>query len=106
MANTWKRLGQVVATTTTQTEVYACPADTSFIGKLFLANPTTGNVKVRVALIGDGETLATANYLAYDLLLPGNSTIEITGVVGSGGDSVSVYADNDIAVTLTGVEIA
>ena len=108
MANAYKILGQSAPAAATGTTLYTCPGATQTVVSVITvcnrsAIGTTFRVSIDPAAAGDSN----ADYIAYDVPIGGNETLELgRGVVLNATDLLRVY--NTLA-TLTfnafGVEI-
>lgn len=96
----YKVLGQAAPAAATPTDLYTVPSGVSaVISTITICNQTTASVAYRVAVRPAGAALATQHYIAYDALLPGNSTDALTlGITLGAGDVVTVYCG---AVTMS-----
>ena len=94
MATTYKVLGQVNPSATTATTLYTVPASTqTIVSTLTVTNQTATAGTYRIAVRVAGAALAAAQYLAYDVSLPGNATDTLTlGVTLGATDVITVYA--------------
>lgn len=109
-AATYKVLGQVSPTGTTETTLYTVPGGTQAIGATFtLCNITTTTVKVTVRVRPAGVAAANKHFLLKDVsVYPGTTPVVRGGFTFAATDVVSVQLDtaNGIAVHLYGTEIA
>jgi hypothetical protein len=94
MPTNYKVLGQSNPAATTATTLYTVPAATqSIVSTLTVTNQTATAGTYRIAVRVAGATLAAAQYLAYDVSLPGNATDTLTlGVTLGATDVITVYA--------------
>jgi len=94
MATNYKVLGQSNPAATTATTLYTVPAATqAIVSTLTVTNQTATAGTYRIAVRVAGATLAAAQYLAYDVSLPGNATDTLTlGVTLGATDVITVYA--------------
>jgi hypothetical protein len=94
MATNYKVLGQSNPAATTATTLYTVPAATqSIVSTLTVTNQTATAGTYRIAVRVAGAALAAAQYLAYDVSLPGNATDTLTlGVTLGATDVITVYA--------------
>lgn len=89
---------------TTWTAVYTVPASTKSMVNVRLANRTTVGIKCRVA-VGTNATPIDAEYINYDVEIPANGILEVTGVVCAVGEIVNIYsAATGISVRVHGFE--
>lgn len=107
MATTQKVLGQAKPSAATLTTLYTVPAATTVVCSTLTvcnqsATATAFRVSVRIAAAAD----TPAQYLYYDIAIPGNNTFAATfGITLGATDVVSVY--NTLATcsfSLFGVE--
>jgi hypothetical protein len=94
MPTNYKVLGQSNPAATTATTLYTVPAATqAIVSTLTVTNQTATAGTYRIAVRVAGATLAAAQYLAYDVSLPGNATDTLTlGVTLGATDVITVYA--------------
>lgn len=108
MANTYKVLGQVATSATTETTLYTVPAATSTVvssGTVCNRGGTATTFRVSVSVAG-GAT-ANKDYNYYDITLAANDTFTFTiGMTLAATDVVRVYAGNaNLSFNLYGMEI-
>ena len=108
MANTYKVLGQSAPAATTATTVYTCPAATqTIVSVIVICNRSTATTfRVGVDVNGAGDS--NSDYLAYDMPIGANETIEIgKGVTLDASDLIRVYAGSaNLTFSVFGEEIA
>jgi len=94
MPTNYKVLGQSNPAATTATTLYTVPAATqAIVSTLTVTNQTATAGTYRIAVRVAGATLAAAQYLAYDVSLPGNATDTLTlGVTLGATDVITVEA--------------
>jgi hypothetical protein len=94
MATNYKVLGQSNPAATTATTLYTVPAATqAIVSTITVCNQTATAGTYRIAVRVAGAALAAAQYLAYDVSLPGNATDTLTlGVTLGATDVITVYA--------------
>ena len=94
MATNYKVLGQSNPAATTATTLYTVPASTqAIVSTVTVCNQTATAGTYRIAVRVAGAALAAAQYLAYDVSLPGNATDTLTlGVTLGATDVITVYA--------------
>ena len=94
MPTNYKVLGQSNPAATTATSLYTVPAATqAIVSTLTVTNQTATAGTYRIAVRVAGATLAAAQYIAYDVSLPGNATDTLTlGVTLGATDVITVYA--------------
>ena len=109
MAETLKVLAQSAPSATTLTDVYTCGSSGgATVSSVYLANrsATATTFRVSVAIAGAGNT--NAQYLYYDIPIPGNDTFVATvGVTMANTDVLRVYvAAATVSVNVFGVEVS
>lgn len=89
----YKVLGQVAPAATTATTLYTVPSSVAAVGStLTVCNQNTASITYRIAVRPAGAALASLHYIAYDVLLPPNSTDTLTiGLTLAATDVVTVY---------------
>ena len=94
MPTTYKVLGQSNPSATTATTLYTAPSATqAVVSTITIANQTATAGTYRIAVRVAGAALAAAQYLAFDVSLPGNATDTLTlGVTLGATDVVTIYA--------------
>jgi hypothetical protein len=94
MPTNYKVLGQSNPAATTATTLYTVPAATqTIVSTITVSNQTATAGTYRIAVRIAGATLAAAQYVAYDVSLPGNATDTLTlGVTLGATDVITVYA--------------
>jgi hypothetical protein len=94
MATTYKVLGQVNPAATTATTLYTVPAATqAIVSTVTVCNQTATAGTYRIAVRVAGAALAAAQYLAYDVSLPGNASDTLTlGITLGATDVITVYS--------------
>jgi hypothetical protein len=94
MPTNYKVLGQSNPAATTATTLYTVPAATqAIVSTLTVTNQTATAGTYRIAVRVAGAALAAAQYLAFDVSLPGNATDTLTlGVTLGATDVITVYA--------------
>jgi hypothetical protein len=93
MATSYKVLGQVAPSATTDTTLYTSPAGTqTVISTIVVANlSSTETPLYRIAVRPGGETLANKHYLAYDVPIGITDSTTITlGITMAAGDVLTV----------------
>jgi glucose-6-phosphate dehydrogenase assembly protein OpcA len=96
MPTTYKVLGQSNPAATTATTLYTVPAATStIVSTITVCNQAATAGTYRVAVRIAGASLAAAQYIAYDVSLPGNATDTLTlGVTLAATDVITIYASS------------
>ncbi|TXH54036.1 MAG: hypothetical protein E6Q97_11780 [Desulfurellales bacterium] len=99
------RLGAVDLAATTNTTVYAGPASGK-VGTVTvsLCNRNSTPVRIRLAL-ATSSSPGAAEWVWYDKLIPGNESIERTGIAVDNGKQVVAYSDvANVSVVAYGFE--
>lgn len=111
MARVYKILGQKNPGASVLTNVYTVPAGNSAVVSSIVLTNTSGSagggVAARVAANASGVAVTAANYLAYDVNIPGCDTVTLTlGVTLNAGSQLSVYSNStSLAISVFGTEI-
>jgi len=94
MATNYKVLGQSNPAATTATTLYTVPAATqAIVSTVTVCNQTATAGTYRIAVRVAGAALAAAQYLAYDVSLPGNASDTLTlGITLGATDVITVYS--------------
>ena len=109
MAITYKVLGQSAPSATTNTDVYTVGAGKSAtISTMSICNRAASSATYRIAVRPAGATLANQHYIAYDVAIPANDSVNLTlGITLATTDVVTVYVSSaNFSVSIFGVEIA
>ena len=109
MATTYKVLGQVNPSATTNTTLYTCPASTqTVISTITICNQAGTSGTYRIAVRPNGATIAPEHYLVYDASIQANTTAAYTlGITIDASDVVTVYASSaNLSFNAFGSEIA
>jgi len=93
MATTYKVLGQNKPGAASLTDAYTVPAATqACISTITVANQSATATQFRVSIAVAGAVDTAAQYIYYDIDIPGNNTFAATfGVTLGAGDVVRVY---------------
>jgi glucose-6-phosphate dehydrogenase assembly protein OpcA len=96
MATNYKVLGQSNPAATTATSLYTVPAATqTIVSTVVVTNQAATAGTYRIAVRVAGASLATSQYIAYDVSLPANSSDTLTlGLTLGAADVVTVYASS------------
>lgn len=91
-----KVLGQVNPSATTATTLYTVPsAKSTVISTLVVANLSSSAATYRIAIRPAGATLATNQYIAYDVALSASDSTALTlGITLATTDVVTIYASS------------
>jgi len=91
MATNYKVLGQSNPAATTATTLYTVPAATqAIVSTVTVCNQTATAGTYRIAVRVAGAALAAAQYLAYDVSLPGNASDTLTLGITLGATDVII----------------
>lgn len=109
MATTYKVLGQVVATVSSEDTLYTVPSSTQAVcSTLSVCNKasTAGTFRVRIKIAGAAND--DKQFVCYDAPISANDTLLLTfGATLGAADVVAVYASSaDITFQLFGSEIS
>lgn len=93
MASTFKILGQSKPSAATLTDAYTVPALTSAtVSTITVANQSSASTSFRISVAIGGAADTAAQYLYYDIAIPGNDTFATTiGITLASGDVIRVY---------------
>jgi hypothetical protein len=111
MPRAYRILGQKNPGSSVITNVYTVPPATdAIISSIVLTNTSGtagGGVAARVAVNTSTAPITTANYIAYDVNVPGCDTVTLTiGMTMNTGSNISVYANStSLAISVFGTEI-
>jgi hypothetical protein len=95
MAATNKILGQVMPTLETNTTLYSVPLLTQANVNIWVCNQAAVADVIRVGVTVAGNSFPADNaYIAYDVEVDANSTINFTGLCLGPADFISVYSTN------------
>jgi hypothetical protein len=96
MATNYKVLGQSNPAATTAVSLYTVPAATqTIVSTVVVTNQAATAGTYRIAVRVAGATLATNQYIAYDVSLPANASDTLTlGLTLGATDVVTVYASS------------
>ena len=90
---TYKVLGQVAPSATTETDLYSAPSGQVIVSTLTVCNRSATQTTFRVSVSVGGGATANKDYIYYDLIIGGNDTFAATmGITLSTGDKIKVYA--------------
>lgn len=109
MATNYMVLAQSKPAATTLTDAYTVPASTqATISTIVVANQSAAATTFRISVAVAGASDTAAQYLYYDISIPGNDTFAATiGVTLGETDVVRVYnADATCSFSLFGVEVS
>lgn len=106
---TYKVLGQSNPSATTATTLYTVPSATqTVLSTLVVANTAASAATYRIAVRVAGASLATNQYIAYDVAIAANDSTALTlGISLGATDVITVYASTaNLVFTAFGSEIA
>jgi glucose-6-phosphate dehydrogenase assembly protein OpcA len=109
MATTYKVLGQVAPSATTDTTLYTVGAGKSaVVSTIAIANRGATSATYRVAIRVAGAAISNEDYIAYDATITANNSTMITiGITLAATDVITVYASNaNLSFNAFGSEIA
>lgn len=108
MADATKVLGQAALAATTLTDIYTVPGATSaVVSTVYICNRGSAATSFRLSVAIAGAADANAQYLYYDVPIPGNDTFALTvGLTLATTDKLRAYAGNgNLSVSAFGVEV-
>lgn len=108
MATTYKVLGQINPSTTTNTTLYTVPALTSTVCSTISICNIGASTTYRIAIRPSGNTLENKHYIAYEAAINQYDTVMLTlGITLAATDVVTVYAStSNVSFQIFGSEIA
>ncbi len=109
MPTTYKVLGQVAPSATTNTTLETVPGATQVVvSTIAVCNRAATAATYRIAVRPAGATLANEHYIAYDASITANNSTFITvGLTLAATDVVTVYASNaNLSFSAFGSEIS
>lgn len=109
MATTYKVLGQSNPSATTATTLYTVPSATqAIVSTIVVANLTTTAATFRIAVRVAGASLASSQYVAYDITVGASDSTTITlGLTLGAADVITVYASTaNVTFSAFGSEIS
>lgn len=102
-----KILGQSKPAGVTPVVLYTVPGATQANVNIFVANQTTGVDTFRLAITKSGNSLAAKDYIAFDMSVPANYTLNFTGLALASGDFINIYSTGgNLSFNATGIEIS
>jgi hypothetical protein len=108
MALTYKVLGQLNPSATTETTLYTCPTYTqAIISNIVVANQGALPATIRIAVRPNADTLEAKHYIVYGATLVAYETKEFAlGVTIDAADIITVYASTStMSFNAFGVQI-
>ena len=109
MATSYKVLGQVAPSATTDTTVYTVPSATeAVISTIVIANRAATAGTFRLAVRPNGAAIADQHYLAYDVAIAANDSTTLTlGLTLDATDVITFYASSaNMSINVSGSEIS
>jgi hypothetical protein len=109
MANTYKILGQVSPSATTETTLYTVPSLMSTVcSSMSICNRGSVQTTFRISFSQAGSATSNKDYIYYDVTLAANDTFIATiGVTLATTDVIRVYAGNaNLSFQVYGTEIS
>ena len=109
MATTYKVLGQSIPAATTATTLYTVPAATqAVVSSISICNQASASATFRIAIRVAGATLATSQYIAYDVTVGAADTTVLTlGLTLGATDIITIYSSTaTVSFAAFGSEIA
>jgi hypothetical protein len=109
MATTYKVLGQVAPSATTNTDLYTVGAGKSaVVSTIAVTNRAGTSSTYRIAIRVAGSALSNEEYIAYDATITANNTVMITiGITLGATDVITVYGSTaNLSFNAFGSEIS
>lgn len=109
MPTTYKVLGQVAPSATTNTTLETVPSATqAIVSTIAVCNRAATAATYRIAVRPAGAAISNEHYIAYDATVAANNTTFITvGVTLAATDVVTVYASTaNLSFSAFGTEIS
>lgn len=109
MATTYKVLGQVAPSATTETDLYTVPSATStIVSSIIVCNRGSSSATFRVSVSQAGAATSSKDFLRYDLVINPNANYSFTeGVTLSATDKIRVYSSSaDLSFNAFGSELS
>lgn len=109
MPTTYKVLGQVAPSATTNTTLETVPSATQVVvSTIAVCNRGATAATYRIAVRPAGATIANEHYIAYDVAITANNSTFITvGITLATTDIITVYASNaNLSFSAFGSEIS
>ena len=109
MPTTYKVLGQVAPSATTNTTLETVPSATqAVVSTIAVCNRGGTSATYRIAVRPGGATIADQHYIAFDSAITANNSTMITiGITLSATDVITVYASNaNLSFSAFGSEIS
>jgi glucose-6-phosphate dehydrogenase assembly protein OpcA len=109
MATTYKVLGQLAPSATTNTDLYTVGSGKSaVVSTIAVTNRASTSATFRIAIRTGGATISNEDYIAYDSTVSANDTTAFTiGITLAATDVVTVYASTaNLSFNAFGSEIS
>lgn len=108
MASTYKILGQVAPSITTDTDLYTVPAGTQAVCSTLTVCNRGGSTTFYVMVVPSGDTVSDENYLIYNVGINASDTLFFTiGITLNTGDKIVVNSSSStLTFNLFGTEVA
>lgn len=104
MPQTPSIIGQVLPDAGVETILFAVGISNQVQFSIFLANQSDVLDKITISLIEDGAPETSANFIAYETPIIGNSVLAFSGLFMNEGDRVQVLSENGTtSFTATGM---
>jgi hypothetical protein len=109
MATTYKVLGQVAPSATTNTDLYTVGAGKSaVVSTIAVTNRAGTSATYRIAIRVAGSAISNEEYIAYDATITANDSVMITiGITLGAADVITVYGSTaNLSFNAFGSEIS
>jgi len=109
MATSYKVLGQVAPSATTDTTVYTVPSATeAVVSTIIIANRAASPGTFRLSVRPNGAAIADQHYLAYDVPIAAKDSTTLTlGLTLEATDVITFYASSaNMSINVFGSEIS
>ena len=105
MATDYKILGQAAPANTNNADLFSVVSAHKYVvSTIVVANTTASAASCRIFARKAGAAAATSNAIAYDVQIPGNSTVPFTlGITldGTAGDIITIRSGTASALTFS-----
>jgi len=108
MPTIYKVLAQVAPSATTNTDVYTSPAATQTVVSTITVANRGAATSYRIAVRPAGASIVNQHYIAYDVALAANDSVNLTlGITLAATDVITVYAGSaNTSVSVFGSQIS
>lgn len=107
MATANKVLGQAKPAGATPAVLYTVPGATQANVNIFVANQALVAETFRLAITKSGNSLAAQDYIAYNMIIAANYTLNFSGLALAAGDFINIYSGGgNVSFNATGMEIS